>query len=159
VKAADQAISRGAFTDGLRFAHAASKIALSKEELRILLSVISRALRDINAAQDNTMSVRKISMSFNTSNDMEQFHHRITNYLQLKIQTEAALERLNKDKVNTTEVTPGNKNRLIIQRQPSAKLTWQPSYVASRLNEDSDDSDDEEEETKQTSLFSKCVIS
>ena len=160
VKAADQAISRGAFTDGLRFAHSASKLALTKEELRVLLMVISRALRDINAAQDNSMSVRKVSMSFNASNDMEQFHHRITNYLQLKMSTEAALERLSKDKVQTSEVTPGNKNRLIIQKQPSARLTWQPSYVASRLNEDSsDEEDDDDEETKKTSLFAKCVIS
>lgn len=158
VKAADQAISRGAFTDGLRFAASASKLALTKEELRVLLMVISRALRDINAAQDNSISVRRKSMSFNASNDMEQFHHRITNYLQLKISTEAALERLGKDKATPAEVTPGNRNRLVIQKQPSARLTWQPSYVVSRLNEDSSSDEEEDEDPKKKSLLSNCVI-
>jgi len=45
----------------------------------------------------------------------------------------------------------------LIKKQPSARLTWQPSYVASKLNEDnSDDDDDEEEEVKKKGM---CMIS
>jgi len=157
VKAADIAISRGAYTDGLRFAQSSSKFAVSKEELRVLLLVISRALRDINSSIEIHAHGRRRSLSFSTTTDMEQ-QARIASYIQLKLTTEASLEKLTKGVVTPGEVTPGNKNRLVIKKQPSARLTWQPSYVASKLNEDNsdDDDDDEEEEVKKKGM---CVIS
>jgi hypothetical protein len=162
VKAADQAISRGAFSDGLRFAQNASKNAVNKEELKILLMVISRALRDITATAEGGgvngsggMSVKRLSLSYSNNQDMEQFHTRVTSYLKLKMETESALERLSKGHITPGEVTPGNRNRLVIQKQHTVKLTWQPSYVASKMAEDSS-SDEEDEETEKKSF---CTVS
>lgn len=133
VKAADQAISRGAFNDGLQFAQSAAKLAVSKEELRVLLMVISRAVRDITAANGglnatNSSTGRRMSSTFNaggTPNNAEnnfgnsEVSQRMSTYIQLKISTEAALEKLSKGAVKSEEVTPGNKNRLVIHKQPS----------------------------------------
>ena len=135
VKAADQAISRGAFNDGLQFAQSAAKLAVSKEELRVLLMVISRAVRDISAANGGTTGARRMSTTFNNlgtsnsnSNAESNFNNntevgqRMSTYIQLKISTEAALEKLSKGAVKSEEVTPGNKNRLVIHKQPSGKF-------------------------------------
>lgn len=160
VKAADQAISRGAFGDGLRFAQIAAPFALSKAELRVLLLVITRALHDLGP----TMGLNQMKKGGNRggsfsgpssskdgskqSSPVNQMSSRASAYLQLKISTENALEKLSKGaSVKPEEAQTGNKNRLVINKQPSARLNWQPSYVASKMKDDSNsDSSDSESE-------------
>jgi hypothetical protein len=167
VKAADQAISRGAFGDGLRFAQIASPLAHSKAELRVLLLVITRALHDIGptVAFNQMKKGGGRTGSFTgpasgkdvASNKASPFNSRVSAYLQLKITTENALEKLSKGtSVKPEEAQSGNKNRLVIKKQPSARLNWQPSYVASKLN---DESDSDEDETEKLVKKAWCSIS
>ena len=137
IKAADQAICRGAFNDGLKFVDTASNLAVSKLELRVLIAVVSRALDDLNP-QVKTNSVKTRRISFNRSKTIT---NTIAAYMQLKINAEAAFGKVSKtssEKCGTGEggnALPAATNRIIVSRQPSAKLTWQPSYVASRSSE------------------------
>lgn len=104
-----------------------------------MLDVISRALHDISQTTRLNHSVRRnIARSF--SCDFDQTNGRVAQYLQLKISTEAALEKMTKGNKITEESA---KNRMVISRQPSAKLTWQASYVASKMDNDSEADDDD----------------
>jgi len=135
VKAADQAICRGAFNDGLMFVDKAARMAVSKSELRVLIAVISRALDDLSPQLQKTHGkVRRLS--FNRSNALT---NTIAAYMQLKINAEAALDKVSKSsnisaKISSDAEMPLSpvSNRIIVSRQPSAKLNWQPSYVAAR---------------------------
>lgn len=155
VKAADQAISRGAYNDGLVFVNNAVPLAVSKPELKVLLEVINRGLVDITQSVKATQTqFRRLSRSFSPN---EQVGNRIASYMNLKLSTEAALEKLTKGSAPSIKEEPGRKSNkspgpggapMLSNRQPSARLNWQPSYVASRKLAD----DDDEEKNK----FSKC---
>lgn len=148
VKAADQAISRGAFSDGLVFAQSAALLAVGKAELRVLLEVIKRALQDINPPTKNiSHTARRLSKSFSSTNDFDQ-NSRIAAYTQLKLNTEMLLEKYSKPTKIESNIPgiPGSMaNRTLMIRQPSARLTWQPSYVASKKRHNSSDDDDEDD--------------
>lgn len=169
VKAADQAISRGAFSDGLRFTQAAAELAESKPELAMLLKVISIAIRDIASIggvpqRRNSGSFvagvgsSPMSLSTNNNNPQTRSQGLRSEYLKLKIAMEAKLEKLSKGHVKAEEASPGNKNRLVISKQPSARLTWQPSYLASKQDDSSSD-DDSSEEDKVEKKKSACIVS
>lgn len=176
VKAADQAISRGAYNDGYQFAQSAAKLAVSKEELRVLLLVINRAVRDLSNTIPNLAAIgstRRKSVAANgngvngnpTVQDLIKSNapeaQRMMPYVQLKVQTEAALEKLSKGAVKSDDAAAsGHKNRLIINKQPSGKLNWQPSYVASKMLDDSDsDSDSDTSVANKAAHQDCCTIS
>lgn len=137
IKAADQAISRGAFNDGLKFVDTASNLAVSKLELRVLIAVVSRALDDLNP-QLKISSGKSRRISFNRSKTIT---NTIAAYMQLKINAEAAFGKVSKTASGKNGSNEGGTplptatNRILVSRQPSAKLTWQPSYVAARNSE------------------------
>lgn len=166
-KAADQAISRGAFSDGLHFATSATDLAESKPEITMLLRVINLATTEISSTGPGALgrknsvlgaaspSVTRKAMVLGPRQQMAE------KYYILKSKLEEKLKKLSKDFLKTEEASPGNKNRLIISKQPSAtKLTWQASYVYSKLAKDDDDDDDDEEEIAQVHTKSKsmCTI-
>jgi class 3 adenylate cyclase len=193
VKAADQAISRGAFSDGFRFTQAAADLAESKPELNMLLKVISMAIRCISKQNSSigVMPARRLSGSFvagvaspltassnnhsstnnniintnsssnnnNSSNNQGQGHGLRAEYLKLKIAMEAKLEKLLKGHVKAEEASPGNKNRIVISKQPSARLTWQPSYLAQNENQDSSDDEEDSDEEETVKKKGMCVLS
>jgi len=161
VKAADQAISRGAFNDGLAFVQAAQQYARSRPEWRVLLDVITRALGDIAPPPTTKLGhgLRRLSKSFSINNDHDQTSLKIAAYMQLKIATEAKLDLMNgSGKIDEEDPKSpgGTKNRQFINRQPSGRLNWQPSYVASKKNQFSDDSSSSEEEEAKKKC---CAIS
>lgn len=213
VKAADQAISRGAFSDGYRYTQAAADLAESKPELNMLLKVISMAIRCISRqnASIGVMPARRGSGSFiagvnspiitpnmNNNNNMAN-NNNVNNmnnnnnnnnilpvgsvvggggstngnnssqggpaqglraeYLKLKIAMEAKLEKLSKGHVKAEEASPGNKNRIVISKQPSARLTWQPSYLAQNENQDSSDEEEDSDEEDGAKKKGMCVVS
>lgn len=47
VKAADQAIYRGAFSDGLNYVQNAAKLDMDVENIKVLIRVINRAIQDL----------------------------------------------------------------------------------------------------------------
>jgi hypothetical protein len=163
VKSADQAISRGAFSDGLHFTQSAAELAESKAEIVMLLKIISMAVRDLGQMLGGLSQMQPRRNSFiastpnpnlnNTNNNTNNNNNNNNNthpssglkseYLKLKVAMEAKLDKLSKGHVKAEEASPGNKNRLLISRQPSERLTWQPSYLASK--QDSEDDDDDEE--------------
>eukprot|EP00981_Chlorochromonas_danica_P015276 scaffold11522_cov239-Ochromonas_danica.AAC.3 len=172
VKAADQAVSRGAFGDGLRFAQIASTMAINKAELKVLLLVISRALHDIGPTVSLAQTNRRQSITSSNKSPHRLLptgpgagisaaaNSRVSAYLQLKVNTEAALDKISRNvSVKPEEAATGNKNRLVISKQPSARLNWQPSYVASKLNDD-DDSDDDDEDNRSVKNRSSgwCIV-
>lgn len=144
VKAADQAICRGAYNDGLKFVDMASNLAVNKSELKVLIAVISRALDDLSP-QLKIGNGKTRRLSFNRGKALT---NTVAAYMQLKINAEAALGKVSKTvnlsssaSIRTTpasgvdELTPlPASNRILVSRQPSAKLTWEPSYVAARNN-------------------------
>lgn len=157
VKAADQAISRGAFNDGLAFVQEAATLAVSKPELKVMVDVISRALRDLAPVNTGklTHAVRRLSRQFNSSQEFDQ-NSRIAAYLQLKLSLEAQLEKLVGPKPLDKGGPGGPRNPALINKQPSARLNWQPSYVASKQDEDDDE---EEERRKKQQKGWGCLVS
>jgi len=159
VKAAEQAICRGAFNDGLNFVDKAAKMAVTKSELRVLIAVISRALDDLSPQlKKSNGKVRRLSV--NRSNALTCT---IAAYMQLKINAEAALDKVSKSSNVTAklssdaEVSPiPVSNRIIVSRQPSAKLNWQPSYVAARNSMEKSAGDIKPGEPSEKS---NCIIS
>ena len=61
LKAADQQIGRGAYSDGLSFLVSASKLAEQENEMTVVLDVISRAIEDIRIDSEQVDSVAAIS--------------------------------------------------------------------------------------------------
>lgn len=142
IKAADQAISRGAFSDGLVFLEAAHKLALTKPELKVLSDVIGRALRDLGPISTGNAkiaaSVRKVTERSFRSSAMAAHpaSGKQKAYLAMQAKVQAQLDKIaNNQKQN---VLGGNRNG------GDAKLTWQPSYVASRMSEHSECDDDQD---------------
>jgi len=141
LKAADQAISRGAFSDGLVFMEAATKLAVTKPELKVVSDVIQRALRDIAPISNAKIaqSVRRVTnKSFGGTT--EAANSKIAAYMELQTKTKAALDRFARN---------GPSNVLGGKAPNDARLTWQPSYVASKMGENSD-SDDESSPSKKS---------
>lgn len=139
IKAADQAISRGAFSDGLFFLEAAQKMAVTKPELKVLSDVIARALRDIAppTAAKITTTVRKVTnMSFRgaASSSADPRHGKQQAYQNMQARTQAQLDKF----------AQNNANNVLGGKGPGdVRLTWQPSYVASRMGENSEGDDDD----------------
>jgi hypothetical protein len=153
LKAADQAISRGAFNDGLVFVEAAAKMAVTKPELKVVSDVIARALRDIAPISNAKIaaSVRKVThKSFGGTTDAA--NSKIAAYLDVQAKVQASLDKFAKN---------SNNNVLGGKAPNDARLTWQPSYVASKMSEV--DSDDESASAKKPGSkapsSSFCVIS
>lgn len=165
IKAADQAISRGAFSDGLSFLEAAQKVAVTKPELKVLNDVIARALRDIGPISNAKISatVRKVanrsfrqpSSSPSASALTDPSHGKQQAYLQMQAKTQAQLDRFAQNSQANVLGKKGPKD---------VRLTWQPSYVASRMGEYSDDDSDEDtppggRKKRNTSKGGWCSIS
>lgn len=60
VKSADQAIKRGAMTDGLTSVQNAAKMALTRTEFRVLINVVDRALDELHIKDGNEESNQKL---------------------------------------------------------------------------------------------------
>lgn len=164
IKAADQAISRGAFSDGLSFLEAAQKVAVTKPELKVLNDVIARALQDIGPVNNAkiTATVRKVAnRSFRQSGNSgngngltDPRHGKQQAYIQMQTKIHAQLERFAQ---NRQQNTMGKKT------PKEVRLTWQPSYVASRMGEISDESDDDvagkKKRSKKKNTAQWCSIS
>lgn len=162
IKAADQAISRGAFNDGLKFVDTASNLAVSKLELRVLIAVVSRALDDLNPQINKNISGKSRRVSFNRSKTIT---NTIAAYMQLKINAEAAFGKVSKTSSGKNAPIEGGiplptaTNRILVSRQPSAKLTWQPSYVAARNSETEEGQNKAKQQQKvHSSEKSNCAI-
>lgn len=161
LKAADQAISRGAFSDGLGFIEDAFRFAFIKPELTVLADVINRALHDIEPIKNSKISktIKKIvnKQSFgiaDTNNNIATTTATINTNVQSKIL--AYTEILNKVEIKLNNfaknapaklltTTGSNSNSKNNNKGPTeARLNWQPSYVASRMNENDNESDGDE---------------
>lgn len=116
----------------------------------MLLLVISRALHDIGPTVSlaQVQATRRYSQSAPSPakpKPVPGANSRVSAYMQLKVNIENSLERISKGaSIKPEEAMTGNKNRLVINKQPSARLNWQPSYVASKLQNDSDSEDEDE---------------
>jgi hypothetical protein len=148
LKAADQAISRGAFSDGLMFVEAATKLAVTKPELKVISDVISRALRDIAPISNAKIaqSVRKVThKSFAGTTDAA--NSKIAAYMELQSGVQARLDKFAKN---------GPNNVLGGKPGHDVRLTWQPSYVASKMGDNSDSDDDTPTLKAKTAAASSC---
>jgi hypothetical protein len=150
LKAADQAISRGAFSDGLGFVEAASLLAVTKPELKVMQDVIARALRDINRDIGPTLrqgstttllaaTARKVIHGSGGSGEGSslptnaQTKGIIAAYTALQEKTQASLDKFAKN-------NPGNGSSGA-RGGGDARLNWQPSYVASHMGDASEEDD------------------
>lgn len=134
LKAADQAISRGAFSDGLVFMEAATKLAVTKPDLKVVSDVINRALRDIAPISNAKIaqSMRKLNhKSFVSGGMMDGANSKIAAYMKLQTHVQGKLDQFAKN-------GPSN----VLGGKQDARLTWQPSYVASKMSENSESDDD-----------------
>lgn len=149
LKAADQALSRGAFSDGLIFLETACKLAVSKPELKVTSDVITRALRDIVPPP-----IMKTAASIRRPNNKAFAVIGVNNeQLNLKIEAYKALQA--RIQVRLEKILNNNKSNVLGGKAPGdVRLTWQPSYVASRMNEFSDS----DEDTPTPSLKSKVSM-
>ena len=161
VKSADQAICRGAFSDGLTFLQASATVAVAKAELRVLIDVINRAINDLqlilsppskgSSKKDRKFAKRLADISLCL--DESDIIKRIMEYDALKIEVEASLTRMSHpsmaDTVGTANAVSMASQKMSsakFKKQLSSKLNWQPSYVASKFSVDDDDDDEDDEE-------------
>jgi hypothetical protein len=123
VKAADQAIKRGAMTDGLTAVQNASKMAIARTEYRVLINVVDRALDELQA------------MGFSDENSSPKFEA----YKGLKASLGEALEALANGQPNNsrTSVIPVPESTVLVPGERlgggGGELHEEPTSPRSRL--------------------------
>jgi hypothetical protein len=139
VKAADQAIHRGAFSDGLNYVQTAAKISISADKRSILLRVVDRAIIDLEPKMSFSLKLggsrkhypntQAVSASTPTSE--------LYKYKAIREQLEQALTECTQNEATYKE------NELFIRECPrdqenavDTKQTfedvWEPSYTAGK---------------------------
>lgn len=117
VKSADQAISRGAFSDGLSYLQIARPLAVSRAELHVLLEVVNAALRDLSP-NGLAETMRRVSMSFQNSNHLSSSGNNTKlqqGYGRLKVELIKTIESYNRGENKSMAVSSG--------AQPSGEAT------------------------------------
>ena len=165
LKAADQAISRGAFSDGLVFAKSAFKMADTVPEFDVILEVIQGAVEDMSAVPLNSSGSEKDSASIAARESIASSENK----------TAAAYKKLKKE-VELASVGARRKAEelgraakvALLRGNSSQVLTWQPSYIASKReslsNRDSeasaadDDGEEDEDDTPGSAPPKGCCI-
>jgi hypothetical protein len=152
LKAADQALSRGAFSDGLVFTKASMKLATELAELTVLVEVIEGAIAEM-MANDASIKVASKPVGLLTAVDLSTatkptaVNKTIIEYQKLKKDAELAIVKLRKAEAQDSHAA---KIALLKGRSANEGLSWQPSFIASKresshTNLSQDDDDDEEE--------------
>lgn len=130
LKAADQAISQGAFKDGLKFAEISLSLAETNAELHLLSEVVSGAILDMNSVVRQS---HKTSFSRNLRMRIKEMADRLPAYQALQSEIWEKI-REQEDKLDTTDDDDNNKDRpspnTVSRRR--APLTWQLSVTAKR---------------------------
>lgn len=138
LKAADQSLSQGAYSDGIDFLHSADKLASSRTELSILLEVVNRAIVDLQ--ESNNLRMRRDILSIKRD-------PLVVKYQAIKQSVTHKYEKLKR-----TEIKDRGSGGTPKNRQFTTKLTWEPSYVATRRGLKTMDSDD----TRDTDMEDGC---
>lgn len=162
IKSADQAVSVGAYDDGVRFAREAYEKASNKSEFRVLLKVLDAGLEDIRVANkqeshaNETNSVpsfmvrRLFARTSSTVADQstdnknvekissfeyKQLRKTVKNDLNLVQQQKESLtmERFATLDSQTSNESVKQKQKIAMLRQQTTKLDWQPSYAIGKL--------------------------
>ncbi len=139
LKAADQALSRGAFSDGLVFAKASLKLAEQLAELQVVVEVIEGAITEMinndavrNAAVTKPVSTVGILSVINLTPSITPtvaVNKTLIEYQKLKKDVElAVLKRRRTDDQNSRTM----KMALLKGRSANEGLSWQPSFIASK---------------------------
>jgi hypothetical protein len=141
LKAADQQVAKGAYSDGLTFLKSASKLAEREAELDVTLEVITRAIDDIKEnmgtlAPPPTSTLMRIQSFYSGSNNSRTngFVLRYNALRKFVLQKKDQL-RKESEKVIASEKSVDKKKELLQKARAEAQagaLTWQPSYVARR---------------------------
>jgi hypothetical protein len=183
VKAADQQVAKGAYSDGLSFLKSAGKLAERDVELDVLLEVISRAVDDIKEnmgilAPPPTTTLMRLQRFYSGSNNSRTngFVLRYNALRKLILQKKEKL-RKESEKAIALEKSADMKKQLLEKARQEGKeatLTWQPSYVAGKRDNSGTDSrgtkssakssssfrsDDAGDRTNSVSADCKCLIS
>lgn len=143
LKAADQQVAKGAYSDGLTFLRSAAKLAEREAELDVTLEVINRAIDDIKedmgASGPPPMSTILRLRSFYSGSNNSRTNGFVLRYNALKkfvlqrrehVRKEAEKERT----AGEADASVDHKKELL-QSGGNAEigaLTWQPSYVSRR---------------------------
>ena len=150
IKAADQQVAKGAYSDGLAFLKSAAKLAEREVELDLVLEVIDRAVADIKEHMSTAHSPRTVTTalqrlhSFYTGSHNSRTNGFVLRYNALKKfvltkKEKEKKERIENDK-NESEKSTEKKKELLERARKEGKegmLTWQPSYVARRSDSSS----------------------
>jgi hypothetical protein len=183
LKAADQQVAKGAYSDGLTFLKSAGKLAERDVELDVILEVISRAVDDIKEnmgilAPPPTTTLMRLQSFYSGSNNSRTngFVLRYNALRKLILQKKEKL-RKESEKAIASEKSMDKKKQLLEKARLEGKeatLTWQPSYVAGKRDNSGTDSritkssgkssssgksDDARDHTEPVSAGCKCTIS
>lgn len=158
VKSADQAIARGAFSDGLSYLQMARPLAVSKAELGVLLDVVNAALKDLQPT-GLAEKMRRVGVSLQQVKTADNQSKHQQGFTRLKLELTKTIEsynrgesrQTNKNMFDMSNLNDASKNSVyfhnigrsgstfsIRNRQTSTKLTWQPSYVSKKKQKESE---------------------
>lgn len=141
LKAADQQVAKGAYSDGYTFLKSAAKLAEREVELDVVLEVIDRAIEDIREESKSMSSPASNTImrlqSFYTGSTDTRSNGFILRYNALKKLVLRKKDSLHKtsQKAITSEKNVDKKKELLLKAREdenAARLTWQPSYVAGK---------------------------
>lgn len=139
LKAGDQAIERGAYSNGLTFLKNASDYADHRAELKILIEVIQLAIDDMYYIKKNSpRGGRGVSfMNIDMEALKEDSERTLPEFSKFKKEVETKLVEKEKTAPKLTlleqvSYSDERKRELLRSRGVSTKLTWQPSYVQNR---------------------------
>lgn len=179
LKAADQQVAKGAYSDGLTFLKSAAKLAQREVELDVVLEVINRAIEDIReenkqASAPNTLMRLQSFYTGSTDTRSNGFVLRYNALKKLLLRKKDSLHRESEQAI-TSEKNADRKKELLQKARNEAQagtLTWQPSYVAgkrdssqstsmqtSRTGSSSVRSEEGADNSMSTTAGCKCVIS
>lgn len=141
LKAADQQVAKGAYSDGLYFLKSAAKLAEREVELDVVLEVINRAIEDIREeskqhATAPTNALMRLQSFYTGSTDTRTngFILRYNALKRLVLRKKSTLHKAT-ESVIASEKNADRKKELLQKARHDAQsgaLTWQPSYVAGK---------------------------
>eukprot|EP01034_Spumella_vulgaris_P028572 gene28572-35455_t len=137
LKAADQALSRGAFSDGLVFTKSSMKLAEELAELQVVVEVIEGAIAEmmnndapskIDSVKPNSPTVIKSVLNL-TSSVSIGVNKTLIEYQKLKKEAELTIVKRRRADAQSSHTA---KMALLKGRSANEGLNWQPSFIASK---------------------------
>lgn len=144
VKAADQAIYRGAFSDGLNYVQSAAKLEMDANNVKVLIRVINRAIQDLEPKGFFSGFGKKKAQTASDTVLANAVASELEGFKDVKTKLENVLKELDPNGAKYSDIEsnhPSRKASLANSEVENSKSpmkgqnlldAWEPSYTAGK---------------------------